>query len=145
MLGLLMPLAGLLGVEVEGFSQRVKGLAIVYALILVCGVIGCGFLITAGYIALSSAVGALTASLILAGSFLVLALAVYIGLAISESRRRKRLAERRRSSDTGAFLTTAALTALPLLARSPMLLKLGIPAAALTVLALLRDKDTSDS
>lgn len=145
MLGLLMPLAGLLGLEVEGLSQRVKGLVAVYALILVCAVMGVGFLIAAGYIALSEAVGPLTATLILAGSFLTVALAVYIGLAISESRRRKRLAERRRASDAGAFLTTAALTALPLLTRSPMLLKLGIPAAALTVLALLRDKDTPDS
>lgn len=145
MLSLLMPLAGLLGLEIEGLSQRVKGLAIVYALILVCAVIGFGFLITAGYIALSDAIGPLTAALILAGSFLALALIVYIGLAISESRRRKRIAERRRASDAGAFLTTAALTALPLLTRSPMLVRLGIPAAALTVLALMRDKDAPDS
>jgi len=145
MLGLLMPLAGLLGLEVEGLSQRVKGLAIVYALILVCVVIGLGFLIAAGYIALSDLVRPLTATLILAGSFLAIALIVYIGLAISESNRRKRLAERRRSSDAGAFLTTAALTALPLLTRSPMLVKLGIPAAALAALVLLRDKDTPDS
>jgi len=145
MLGLLMPLAGLLGLEVEGLSQRLKGLAIVYALILVCAAIGFGFLIAAGYIALSEAVGPLTATLILAGAFLAVALTVYIGFAISESNRRKRLAERRRSSDAGAFLTTAALTALPLLTRSPMLLRLGIPAAALTVLALLREKDTPDS
>lgn len=145
MLGLLMPLAGLLGLEVEGIGQRVKGLAIVYALISVCAVIGLAFLLAAGYIALSNAVGHLTATLVLAGSFLAVALAVYIGLAISESRRRKRLAERRHSSDAGAFLTTAALTALPLLTRSPMLLRLGIPAAALTVLALLREKDTPDS
>ena len=145
MLGLLMPLAGLLGLEVEGLGQRVKGLAIVYALILVTAVIGFGFLIAAGYIALSDVLGPLTAALILAGSFLALALVVYIGLAISESQRRKRLAERRRASDTGAFLTTAALTALPLIARSPMLLRLGIPAAAITVLALLREMDSPDS
>ncbi|MET0437667.1 MAG: hypothetical protein ABW043_09250 [Devosia sp.] len=145
MLGLLMPLAGLLGLEVEGIGQRVKGLAIVYALILIFAVIGFAFLLAAGFIALSDAVGPLTATLILAGSFLALALAVYIGLAISENRHRKRLAERRRSSDAGAFLTTAALTALPLLTRSPMLLRLGIPAAALTVLALLREKDAPDS
>ena len=145
MLGLLMPLAGLLGLEVEGLGQRVKGLAIVYALILVTAVIGFGFLIAAGYIALSDIVGPLTSALILAGSFLAVALVVYTGLAISESQRRKRLAERRRASDTGAFLTTAALTALPLIARSPMLLRLGIPAAAITVLALLREKDSPDS
>ncbi|MGV3577308.1 MAG: hypothetical protein ACO1O4_19445 [Devosia sp.] len=145
MLGLLMPLAGLLGIEIEELGQRVKGLIVVYALILVSAVIGLAFLITAGYIALSDAVGPIYAALILAGSFLAFALAVYIGVSIGENRRRKRLAERRRSSDSGAFLTTAALTALPLLVRSPMLVKLGIPAAALTVLALLREKDSPDS
>ena len=145
MLGLLMPLAGLLGLEVEGVGQRVKGLAIVYALILVFGVIGFGFLIAAGHMALAEAVGLLPATLIMAGAFLALALAVYLGFAISENRRRKRLADRRRASDTGAFLTTAALTALPLLTRSPRLVRLGIPAAALTALALLREKDAPDS
>lgn len=145
MLGLLMPLAGLLGIEIEELGQRVKGLIVVYALILVSAVIGLAFLITAGYIALSDALGPIYAALILAGSFLAFALAVYIGVSIGENRRRKRLAERRRSSDSGAFLTTAALTALPLLVRSPMLVKLGIPAAALTVLALLREKDSPDS
>ena len=145
MLGLLMPLAGLLGLEVEGLGQRVKGLVVVYSLILVFAIIGFGFLLAAGFIALSEAVGPLYAALIFAGSFLTLALAVSFGLAIGESRRRKRLAERRRASDTGAFLTTAALTALPLLARSPMLVRLGIPAAAITVLALLREKDAPDS
>lgn len=145
MLGLLMPLAGLLGIEIEELGQRVKGLIVVYSLILVSAVIGLAFLITAGYIALSDALGPIYAALILAGSFLAFALAVYIGVSIGENRRRKRLAERRRSSDSGAFLTTAALTALPLLVRSPMLVKLGIPAAALTVLALLREKDSPDS
>ncbi|KRA97378.1 hypothetical protein ASD83_09565 [Devosia sp. Root685] len=145
MLGLLMPLAGLLGLEVEGLSHRIKGLAVVYALILTSAVLGVGFLIAAGFIALSAIAGPLNATLIFAAGFLAIALAVYIGLAISESNRRKRLAARRRSSDTGAFLTTAALTALPLLTRSPMLLKLGIPAAALAALALLRDKDNDDS
>jgi hypothetical protein len=37
------------------------------------------------------------------------------------------------------------LTALPLLTRSPLLVRLGIPAAALTALALLREKDAPDS
>lgn len=145
MLGLLMPLANLLGLEVEELGQRVKGLAVVYGIILIFGVIGLGFLIAAGHIALAQAVGLLPATLIMAGGFLAVALIVYIGLAISESRRKKRLAERRRSSDTGAFLTTAALTALPLLARSPMLVRLGLPAAAIAAFALLRNKDNPDS
>ena len=145
MLSLLMPLAGLLGLEAEGLGKRIKGLAIAYAFILILAVLGVGFLLAAGFIALSQAVGPLYATLILAGSFLALSLIVYLGLAISESRRKRRIVERRRSSDAGAFLTTAALTALPLLARSPLLLKLGIPAAAITAIALMRDKNSDHS
>jgi len=141
MLNLLMPLAGLLGLEVEGLGQRVKGLAVVYAVILIFGAIGIGFLIAAGYIALADAVGALYATLILAGVFLAVALLTLIGFSMAEANRRRRIAEKRRSSDTGAFLTTAALTALPVLARSPLMLKLGLPAAAIAAFALLRDRD----
>lgn len=145
MLGLLMPLAGLLGLEAEGLGQRVKGLAIAYALVLILAVIGIGFLIAAAHIALTDVLGLLPATLIMAGAFLLLALIVYIVHAVGENRRRKRLAERRRASDAGAFITTAALTALPLLTRSPLFLRLGIPAAALTALALLKEKDSPDS
>lgn len=145
MLGLLMPLAGLLGLEAEGLGRRAKGLAIAYALMLIFGIIGAGFLIGAAHIALTDAVGLLLATLIMAGIFLALALFVYLVHAVNESKRRKRLAERRRASDTGAFVTTAALTALPLLIRSPLFVRLGIPAAALTALALLKEKDAPDS
>ena len=145
MLGLLMPLAGLLGLEAEGLGKRLKGLAIAYAFIAILAVLGVGFLLAAGFIALSAELGALVAALIFAGAFLILALIVYLGLAISESKRRRLVVERKRSSETGAFLTTAALTALPLLARSPLLFKLGIPAAAIAAVALLRDKNPPNS
>ncbi|MDV3250026.1 phage holin family protein [Devosia sp. BK] len=145
MFNLLMPLAGLLGLEVEGLGQRLKGLAVVYAVILVFGAIGVGFLIAAGYIALAASVGPLYASLIFAGGFIAIALITLIGFSMAEAGRKRRLVEKRRSSDTGAFLTTAALTALPLLARSPLLLKLGIPAAAIAAVALLRDRNDHNS
>lgn len=145
MLGLLTPLAGLLGLEVKDFGQRIKGLAIAYSIIALLAMIGLCFLIAAAYIAMVDIFGLLPATLIMSGIFLVLALAVYLGLAIGENRRRRVLAEKRRTTDTSAFLGTAALTALPLIARSPMLLKLGIPAAAIAALALLRDRDGSDS
>jgi hypothetical protein len=145
MFNLLMPLAGLLGLEVEGLGQRLKGLAVVYAVILVFGAIGVGFLIAAGYIALAASVGPLYASLIFAGGFLAIALITLIGFSMAEAGRKRRIVEKRRSSDTGAFLTTVALTALPLLARSPLLLKLGIPAAAIAAVALLRDRNDHNS
>jgi hypothetical protein len=140
MMNLLAPLAGLLGLEVEGLTQRVKSLAIGYALIALFGLVGLVFLIAAGYIALVDTIGLLPATLAMAGGFLVLALIFYIGLTMGESRRRRHVVEKKRSTETSAFLTTAAFTALPLLARSPMLVKLGLPAAAIAAFALLRDR-----
>lgn len=137
----IMPLAALLGFEVEGLAHRAKSLAMTYAVIAILGLIGFCFLVIAGYIALAQAVGMLVASLILAGVFLALALAVYIGAQIGENRRQRLASQRRHSSETGAFLTTAALTALPVVAKSPLLLRFGIP-AALVAFLLFRDKDS---
>jgi hypothetical protein len=138
-MGLLAPLAALLGLEVEGLTARAKSALLVYGLIVLCLLIAVGFLLAAGFMALASVVGAIVASLIMAGGFLILALAVYLGSLIGHSRRQRQLAERRRASETGAFLTTAAITALPVLARSPLLLRLGLPAAVLAAFALMHD------
>lgn len=140
MMKLLMPLAALLGFEVEGMAHRAKSLALTYAAIAIFAVIGIGFLVVAGFIALAQAVGMLVASLIMAGVFLALALAVYLGAKIGENNRRRQIAARRHSGETGAFLTSAALTALPLVTKSPLLLRLGIPAAVVALL-VMRDKD----
>lgn len=138
-MGLLVPLAALLGLEVEGLTARAKSAVMVYGIIGLCLLIAIGFLLAAGFMALADEVGPIAAALIMAGAFLVLALAVYLGSLIGRSRRQRNLAERRRASETGAFLTTAAITALPILARSPLLIRLGLPAAAIAAFALLHD------
>ncbi len=141
-MGLIAPLAALLGFEVEDLVARAKASALTYGLIGAFLALAVGFLLAAGYMVLADAVGPVVAALIIAGVFLVLALAVYLGSLIGKGRRQREVAERRRASETGAFLTTAALTALPLLTRSPMLLRLGLPAAAIAAIALMRgDKD----
>lgn len=145
MLGLLMPLAGLLGLELDDLGKRARGLIAAYVIIGLFSAIGIGFLIAAGFIALSNALGALTAAMIMAAAFLAVALLVYLAMSIGENARRRRLAERKKSSDAGAFLTTAALTALPVLAKTPTLVKLGVPAAALAALALMRDRGRPDA
>lgn len=141
MLKLVAPLAALAGIEAEHVISRFKGLAIIYSLIALLALVGAIFLLVAGHLLLAFYVGPTYSALILAAVFLLLALAVYLGATISEGRRQKKRAEKRRSSESGAFLTTAALTALPLLARSPMLIKLGLPAAAIAAFVLLRDGD----
>lgn len=141
---LLMPLAALLGIEVEAITERVKKTIILNVVMVILGVVGLGFLVAAGFIALSDQVGGIYAALIFAGTFLVLALAVYLGSRIGEGRHRRAIADKRRSSETSAFVTTAALTALPTLLKSPLVRTLGIPAAAIAAFMLMRNNDKPD-
>jgi uncharacterized membrane protein len=141
---LLMPLAALLGIEVEAITDRVKKTIIVNAAMIVFGLAGVIFLVGAGFLALAGQVGAIYAALIFSGVFLLLAIAVYLGSRIGETRRKREIADKRRSSETSAFVTTAALTALPVLLKSPLLRTLGLPAAAIAAFLLVRggsDKD----
>lgn len=137
-MNLLVPLAGLLGIEVESITERVRNAVILNGLMLVFGLAGIGFLIGAGFLAVAQQLGGIYAALIFGGGFLVLALAVYLGSVIGKGRRKQQVAVKRRSSETSAFVTTAALTALPVLLKSPLVLKLGLPAAALAALLLVR-------
>lgn len=143
-MNLLVPLAALLGIEVEAITDRAKKLVIVYAVISLFLLLGCFFLVAAGFFALTTQIGPIYAALVLGGVFLVLALAVFAGAKIGESNRKRRTSERRRSSETGAFVTTAALTALPVLLRSPVIRSLGLPAAALAAFLLIRNADDKD-
>jgi hypothetical protein len=143
-MGLIAPLAALFGLELEDVAARAKAAAILYGLMglfLLAAVI---FLTIAGYIALAELFGPLIAALILSGVFLLLALALYLGTLLSKGRQRRALVERRRSSESSAFLTTAALTALPVFLKSPMIVKLGLPAAAITAIALLRENSRDE-
>lgn len=141
---LLTALAGLLGYELETVSEQVKRKLVAGALMAVLGLIGFIFLVVAGYIALSEQLGPLISALILGGSFLLLTLAVYLGTRIGEGKRQREAMERRRSSQTGAFLTTAAITALPVLLKSPWFRTLGIPAAAIAALLVASNSGEKD-
>lgn len=137
-MNLFTPLAALLGIEAESIVARTKAAVVVYATIAVFCILAVSFLIAAAYIALAAAIGPLYASLAFAGVFAALALAVYVGALIAQGRRRKEMAQRRKSSEAGAFVTTAALTALPAIIRSPLLVRLGLPAAAVAALMIVR-------
>jgi hypothetical protein len=139
-MGVLAPLAALLGIEAESLVERTRASIIAYSLMALFALVAIGFLVAAGYMALASVTSPLIAALCFAGGFLVLALAVYLGTLIGHSRRRRELATRRKSSETSAFLTTAALTALPVIAKSPAVVKFGLPAIALAAFAILRDR-----
>ncbi|HTO28226.1 MAG TPA: phage holin family protein [Devosia sp.] len=135
---LLVPLAALLGIEVESITARIRNTIIVNVVMLGLALVGAGFLLVAGFLGLAELYGPIYAALILAGVFLVLALAVYLGTRIGENRHRREVADKRKSTETSAFVTTAALTALPVVLRSPMGRAIAIPAAAVAAYLLLR-------
>ncbi len=143
-MGLIAPLAALFGLELENVAARAKAAAILYGLMGLFLLAAVVFLTLAGYIALADLFSPVIAALIVSGIFLLLALAVYLGTLLSKGRERRVVAERRRSSESSAFLTTAALTALPVFLKSPMIVKLGLPAAAITAIALLRENRSDD-
>jgi arginine exporter protein ArgO len=143
-MNLLVPIAALLGFEVEEITDRLKALAIANAVIALFGLLTLVFLLVAGFLALSAQLGPIYAALIFAGVFFVITAGIVIGIQISENSRKRRLAEKRRSSETGAFVTTAALTALPILLKSPLIRNVGLPLAAVVAAAMLIGKSRDD-
>jgi arginine exporter protein ArgO len=143
-MNLLVPIAALLGFEVEEITDRLKALAIANAVIALFGLLTLVFLLVAGFLALSAQLGPIYAALIFAGVFFVITAGIVIGIQISENSRKRRLAERRRSSETGAFVTTAALTALPILLKSPLIRNVGLPLAAVVAAAMFVGKSRDD-
>lgn len=140
-MGLIAQLAALLGLEAGSVVARAKSAAIIYGLMAVSITTAIGFLVAAGYMVLADLLSPLIAALVCAGIFLLLALAVYLGTLIGRQKRAREITEKRRSSETGAFLTTAAVTALPMLLKSPMLLRFGIPAALAALFVLRGGRD----
>jgi large-conductance mechanosensitive channel len=130
-MGLLMSLAGLLGIEIESLTERVKRTIIFNVVMVLLGVIGLGFLVAAGFFATAEALGAVWAALIFAAGFLLVALVLFTIVKVGNSRRARLAVEKRRSHDTTAIATTAAITALPVMLRSPGLRLLALPAAAI--------------
>ena len=141
----LMPLAALLGFEVEAITDRVKRTILLNGLIALFGLVGAIFLLVAAYVALADWLSPLYAALIIAGVFLLAALSVYVSNQIAAGRAKREALTKKRSNETSAFVTTAALTALPALLKSPMVRRFGLPAAALAAFLLVRNGgDRSD-
>ncbi|MBJ7578786.1 MULTISPECIES: hypothetical protein [unclassified Devosia] len=140
-MGLIAPLAALLGLEVENIADKAKAAAIVYGLLGLFSTIAIVFLLVAAYLALADLFSPVIAALLLAGLFVLLAVALFLGAQIGKNQQKRKVAQRRRSSETGAFITTAALTAVPMILRAPMAAKLALPAAIIGALALLRNRE----
>lgn len=138
MLSLLYPIASLLGIEAGELVERMKKNAGLWGAIAAFGLIALIFLLVAANAGLTLWVGPVWAPLIIAGVAAVIALAIYVVSRITAEIAHKKEVERRRSAETTALVTTATITAIPLLLRSPLLKTIGIPlGAALAALFLL--------
>src|SRR5690606_17436269 len=140
-MGLIAPIAALLGLEVENIADKAKAAAIMYGLLALFSIIAVVFLLVAAYLALADLFSPVIAALLLGGLFFLLAVAMMLGAQIGKSQKKRQVVQRRRSSETGAFVTTAALTAVPMILCAPFAAKLAIPAAIFGALALLRSRD----
>lgn len=127
---LLLPLASILGLELDDLLARLRRDAAAWAAISLLLLVAVAFLLVAGHNALAELLGPVLAPLLIAGLALLIALVVYV---VGRSRRvaaQRREATRRHSTERTAMVTTAAMSAVPLLIKSPLVRKFGLPVGA---------------
>lgn len=127
MFALIGPLASLLGFEAEALKERLQRQAIVFALVGVFAMIAVAFLLVAINSALTLSFGPVVAPLLLAAGALFIAAVIFLVGYMRDSAETRRETEKKRSAESTALITTAALTALPFLLQSPLLKRVGIP------------------
>ena len=129
MLAILGPLAALMGLEMTSLKERLQRQVVFWGLMAALGLVGVTFLLVSLNSALTYTVGPVIAPLIIAGAALLIAIIVYVVYAFQENAARHAEAERKHNAEITALITTAAITALPLLL--PTLKKVGLPAGGL--------------
>lgn len=131
------PLAALLGIEVDALIERLKRNATTLAVVAFLSLVGIVFLLVAANAGLTLWVGPVYAPLIIAAVALLTSAIIWLIASAGEKRRERRAVERKRSVDTTALVTTAALTAIPLALKNPALRILVLPASAVLGYVLL--------
>lgn len=142
---LLLPLASLLGLEVEHMAERFKAQAIVLGTIAFFALIAFVFILIALHAALLREIGPVLAPLAIAGGALLIAMIVW---AVASLRQRKVIrteTSKRQASETRALVTTAALTAVPMLLKNPLVRKFGLPLAGAAAVAFLLTRSNDDT
>ncbi len=145
MLALLAPLASWLGLEVEELVARARRDAAIYAAIALLLATGAVFLLVAANAGLALVVGPVYAPLIIGGSFLLIAAITALVMKLRHDAEARRRAERQREQDRTALVTTAIITSLPVLLRSGLMKKLGLPVGGALAAAYLLTRPGHDS
>jgi ABC-type transport system involved in multi-copper enzyme maturation permease subunit len=130
MLAVMGPLLALLGVEAQSITDNVKRQAIVWGLIGGMGAVFVAFVLVAINAALSYAVGPVIAPLIIAVVAALIGVGVFLVAHIQDGIVAKREAEKKKSAEMTALITTAIVTAVPLILRSSLVRNLGGAAVA---------------
>ena len=141
MLALLGPLGALLGLEAVSLKDRFKRQAILWGTLGALGVVAIAFVLVAINNALTFAVGPIIAPLIIAGAALLIGVVVFLIFHFRETVEAHNDAEKKRRAEVTALITTAAITAIPLIL--PTLKRVGVPAggaAAAAIYSLLQSK-----
>jgi len=140
MMHLLLPLASILGIETDELIDRLRKNAIAWGAIGMFGLIGLAFLLVAAHTALADWIGPIWAPLLMAGVSIAIAIAIYVILRIIEDIANRREAQRRHSAETTALVTTAAITALPMVMKSPLMRNVGLPVGGVLAALYLLSK-----
>lgn len=124
---LLLPLASLLGLELDDLLARLRRDAMAWVAIGLLVLVALAFLMVAGHNALAAWLGPVLAPLLLAGAALAMALVILLFIRAQRAAAKRQEATRRHSAERTAMVTTAAISAVPMLLRSPLLRKFALP------------------
>jgi len=137
MLAILAPLLSLAGIEAASVTSNLKRQAIVWGTIAALGFVVVAFLLVAANTALSYWVGPVIAPLIIAVVATLVALTVFLVAHLQDNIAARQAAEKQKKAEITALATTALLTAIPLILRSPLFKEIGLPAGAALASALM--------
>ena len=134
--------ASVLGIEVDELLEHFRRNVMAWSAVALFAILGGVFLLVALNAWFTLLWGPIVAPLVIGASAMAVALAIWAAIAISESIARRRAAQRRNSAEKTALVTTAALTALPLVLKSDLMRKVGIPIGGALAAAYLLAKPT---
>lgn len=134
--------ASVLGIEVDELLEHLKRNAMAWSAVAFFALIGVIFLLVGLNAWLASMWGPVVAPLVIGAVGIVVALVIWGMMAIADGISRRQAAERRASAEKTALVTTAALTALPLVLKSDIMKKVGIPVGGALAAAYLLSKPT---
>ncbi len=129
--------ASVLGIEIDELLDQFKRNAMAWSAVALFALIGAAFMLVALNAWLTAMWGPIVAPLVIGGGGLLIAIGIWISIVILDGIARRRAAERRNATEKTALVTTAALTALPLVLKSDIMKKVGIPVGGALAAAYL--------